>query len=158
MKYWSIIITLIRVKYLLTSFRQPNYRAIDSVNLMKSSNHTNDDKANCKYKTISFYVFTLPNASNYNNWIHIWIINGGFSFYEVLRPLVLVVTPGHLCSRKSADGHLAKPFLSFQLLSRDSTIHMGKAIHRIQLGYWKACQNKINLLFNMYLQKKNASN
>ena len=62
---WSIIIALIQVKYLLTSFRQPNYRAIDSVNCMKSSDHTNDDKANCKYETISFYVFTLPNASNY---------------------------------------------------------------------------------------------
>ena len=99
---------------------------------------------------------TRINMPKNNNWIHIWIINGGFSFYEVLRPLVLVVTPGHLCSRKSADGHLAKPFLSFQLLSRDSTIHMGKAIHRIQLGYWKSCQNKINLLFNMYLQKKYA--
>ena len=44
--------------------RQPNYRAIDSVNCMKSSEHTNDDKANCKYKTISFYIFTLSNASN----------------------------------------------------------------------------------------------
>ena len=58
------IIALIQVKYLLTSFRQPNYRAIDSVNCMKSSDHINNDKANCKYKTISFYVFTLPNASN----------------------------------------------------------------------------------------------
>ena len=35
---------------------------------MKSSDHTNDNKANCKYKTISFYVFTLPNASNL--WIY----------------------------------------------------------------------------------------
>ena len=64
MAYWSIIIALIQAKYLLTSFRQPNYRAIDSVNLMKSSDHINNDKANYKYKTISFYVFTLPKASN----------------------------------------------------------------------------------------------
>ena len=60
----SMTIALIQAKYLLTSFRQPNYRAIDSVNCMKSSDHINNDKANCKYKTISFYVFTLPNASN----------------------------------------------------------------------------------------------
>ena len=53
-----------QAKYLLTSFRQPNYRAIGSVNCKKSSDHTNDDKADDKYKTVSFYVFTLPNASN----------------------------------------------------------------------------------------------
>ena len=64
MVYLLIIIVLIQAKYLFTSFRQPNYRAIDSVNLMKSSDHISNDKANCKYKTSSFYVFTLPNASN----------------------------------------------------------------------------------------------
>ena len=53
-QYWSIIIALIRVKYLLASFKQSNYCAIDSVNCMKSNDHINNDKANCNIRRSHF--------------------------------------------------------------------------------------------------------
>ena len=84
-QYWSIIIALIQVKYLFTSFRQPNYRAIDLVNRMKSSDHTNNDKANYKYKSISFIVFTLPNARN------LWINTLSVFICEITKHILISV-------------------------------------------------------------------